>query len=286
MRFYLEQIDVAYVISDVVKPVNDDELHDFEVKFAKDDRTCKGMLLHHMSNVLLDIYMGYNHARDIYDGLEKKYGTDDAGTKRYCVSKWLGFQVEDDKPIIDQIHAYENICIAMAAEGLSICDITLAIVLIEKLPPSWKDIRNQLMHKKKDLTLEELVGHLKIEEENRIKDKGQSVFSKSAKANLAGHKSRDCRVKKKPDQNQAHLVEAVADPNNFIAVVSEANLAGDVAEWIVDTRSTRHICTNKQMFTSYEKTDGENVFMGNSASATVQGKGKIVLTLTFGKTLT
>ena len=60
MRFYLEQIDVAYVISDVVKPVNDDELHDFEVKFAKDDRTCKGMLLHHMSNALLDIYMGYN----------------------------------------------------------------------------------------------------------------------------------------------------------------------------------------------------------------------------------
>ncbi|XP_056695382.1 uncharacterized protein [Spinacia oleracea] len=186
MKFYLEQIDVAYVIYDVVKLDDESELHDFEVKFAKDDRTYKGILLHHMSNALLDIYMGYNHARDIWDGLAKKYGTDDAGTKRYCVSKWLDFQVEDDKPIIDQINDYENICIAKAVEGLGICDITLAIVLIEKLPPSWKDFRNQLMHKKKDLTLEELVvvGHLKIEEENRIMDKGQSVFSGSAKANL------------------------------------------------------------------------------------------------------
>jgi hypothetical protein len=327
MRFYLEQIEIAYVLDDVVEPDDETELHAFELKFAKDDRTCKGMLLHHMSNTLLDIYMGFNHARDIWDALEKKYGTDDAGTKRYCVSKWLAFQVQDDKPIIDQIHAYENICIAMAAEGLSICDITLAIVLIEKLPPSWKDFRNQLMHKKKDLTLEELVGHLKIEEENRIKDKGQSVFSGSAKANLVepkphaysekfkgkgspfkpqgkpmkykfkgkcfecgktGHKSVDCRSKKKSDQNQANLAEAneVSNPNHFVAVVSEANLTGNVAEWIVDTGATRHICTNKDMFTTYEKTDGENVFMGNSASATVQGKGKIVLTLTSGKLIT
>lgn len=45
----------------------------------------------------------------------------------------LGFQVEDEKPTIDQIHAYENICIAMAIEALCICDITLTILLIEKL---------------------------------------------------------------------------------------------------------------------------------------------------------
>ena len=321
MRFYLEQIDVAYVLDDIVEPVDKDDLSEYEIKFSKDDRTCKGMLLHYMSNSLLDIYMGFYHAKDIWDALEKKYGTDDAGTKRYCVSKWLSFQVVDDKPIIDQIHAYESICINMAAEGLSICDTTLAIVLIEKLPPSWKDFRNQLMHKKKDLTLEELAAHLKIEEENRIKDKTPSVFpsSSSAKANLVepksnnqskaknsnlkpngkiqkykfkgicyecgmtGHRARDCRVKKKNGQSQANLIE---DSDVIVAVVLEANFTGNAAEWIVDTGATRHICANKDMFTTYDKVEGENVFMGNSASASIQGKGKIVLTLTSGKLLT
>ena len=76
----------------------------------------------------------------------------------------------------------------MVAEGLQISDITLAIVLIEKLPP-WKEFRGQLMHKK-DLPLEELIGHLKIEEENHIKDKGQQHSSfPSAKANLVEPKT-------------------------------------------------------------------------------------------------
>ena len=40
------------------------------------------------------------------------------------------------------------------------------------------------------------------------------------------------------------------------------------------------------MFTTYDKVNGENVFMGNSASASIQDKGKIILTLTSGKLLT
>jgi len=101
---------------------------------------------------------------------------------------------------------------------------------------------------------------------------------------LTGHKAKDCRVKRKTNgQNQANLVE---DSNVIVAVVLEANLTGNSAEWIVETRATRHICANKDMFTTYDKVEGENVFMGNSASASVQGKGKIVLTLTSGKLLT
>ena len=64
-------------------------------------------------------------------------------------------------------HNYETICTNIAAESLIICDYTQYIVLIEKLPP-WKDYRNQLMQKKRDLTLEELVGHLNIEEEKPL----------------------------------------------------------------------------------------------------------------------
>lgn len=89
-----------------------------------------------MNNALLDIYMKFDNAHDIWNALEKKYGGDDARSKRYTVSKWPNFHVEDDKPIIDQIHEIENLCSTMASKGPKICDVTLAIVLSEKLPSS------------------------------------------------------------------------------------------------------------------------------------------------------
>lgn len=42
---------------------------------------------------------------------------------------------------------------------------------IEKLPPSWKDFKNYLKHKRKEMTMEELVVRLRIEDDNRKSDK-------------------------------------------------------------------------------------------------------------------
>jgi len=43
--------------------------------------------------------------------------------------------------------------VEVLAEGMQMCEILQAKVLIENFPPSWSDYRNHLKHKKKDLTL-------------------------------------------------------------------------------------------------------------------------------------
>ena len=54
-----------------------------------------------------------------------------------------------------------------------------------------------------------------------------------------------------------------------------------------DTGATRHVCSNKKMFSSYQSIDnGEKIFMGNSSSSKVEGQGKVVLKMTSGKELT
>ncbi|GKB76359.1 hypothetical protein Tco_0943254 [Tanacetum coccineum] len=51
--------------------------------------------------------------------------------------------------------------------------------IIDKLPPSWKDFKHTLKHKKEELTLVELGSHLHIEESLRAQDsdkpKGNNV---------------------------------------------------------------------------------------------------------------
>ena len=54
---------------------------------------------------------------------------------------------------MEQVHVYENLRAEVLNEGMKMCEILQANVLIEKFPPSWSDYRNHLKHKKKDLTL-------------------------------------------------------------------------------------------------------------------------------------
>ena len=75
---------------------------------------------------------------------------------------------------------------------------------------------------------------------------------------------------------------------NLLAIVSEVNFIGSkTKEWWVDTGATRHVCSDKKMFSSYHSKDnGEQLFMGNSSYFKVEGQGKVVLKMTSGKELT
>ncbi|XXG68714.1 hypothetical protein AAC387_Pa06g1736 [Persea americana] len=73
---------------------------------------------------------------------------------------------------------------------------------------------------------------------------------------------------------------------NLSAVVSEVNMVGNTREWWVDMGVTRHVCSNKEMFSTYQASNGEQLFMGNSATSKVEGQGQVVLKMTSGKELT
>ena len=114
-----------------------------------------------------------------------------------------------------------------------------------------------------------------------------------------GHRAVDC-LKKKPyrknppqHKNRAHMAEMEelshdVDDMHLSAVVSEVNMVvSNPREWWVDTGATRHICAEKRMFTTFEPvSNGKKLFMGNSATSAVEGKGKVILKMTSGKELT
>ncbi|KAE8645657.1 hypothetical protein Csa_020469 [Cucumis sativus] len=74
---------------------------------------------------------------------------------------------------------------------------------------------------------------------------------------------------------------------DLCAVISECNMVDNSKEWWVDTGATRHICANKDMFTSYVPvSSGAQLFMGNSSTSKVEGQDKVILKMTSSKELT
>ena len=72
-----------------------------------------------------------------------------------------------------------------------------------------------------------------------------------------------------------------------IEQVSEMNLVKNTNDWWVDTGATRHICSDKKMFSTYQSVGYvEQLFMRNSSTSKVEGKGKVVLKMSSGKELT
>ena len=59
--------------------------------------------------------------------------------------------------------------------------------IIEKLPPAWKDFKNYLKHKRKEMSIEDLVIELHIEEDNRGSNKKMTKNANEAKANIMEH---------------------------------------------------------------------------------------------------
>ena len=253
--------------------------------------------------------------------MEKKYKHDDAGQKKYLVKRLMHFKMVDSKPIMEQVEELQLIIHEILAEGMQICETFQVAYMIEKLPPKWETFKTYLTHKRKAMKVEDLTVRLRVESTNRqsaLATAGSGSGSSEQKVNLAegskkrkshpqggnnnkppvkkfagkchncgkmGHKADVCRSKKpdKKGKSQANLAE-----DDLCAVVSEVNMVGsNPREWYYDTGATRHICSDKGMFTTYQESKSdEKLFMGNSSSSTVEGTGKVILRLTSGKELT
>nr|GEX04851.1 zinc finger, CCHC-type [Tanacetum cinerariifolium] len=105
---------------------------------------------------LYNVYCKTTTAKELWESLERKYKTEDAGTKKLVIARLLDYKMVDSKNVISQ------------------------------LPPSWVDFKNYLKHKQKEMSVEDLFVRLRIKEDNMLalKDTYTPDF---AKANMIEH---------------------------------------------------------------------------------------------------
>ncbi|KAK3004700.1 hypothetical protein RJ639_019402 [Escallonia herrerae] len=101
------------------------------------------------------------NAKALWESLERKYKTKDAGSKKFVVGKFFDFKMVDSKTVISQVQEFQLILHDIHVEGMVLGESFQVAALIEKLPPTWKDLKNYLKHKRKEMKLKDLIVRLR-----------------------------------------------------------------------------------------------------------------------------
>ncbi|GKC47221.1 hypothetical protein Tco_1064943 [Tanacetum coccineum] len=156
MFFYLTTLNLARFLKETApqveppkecQPSNAQYVQVVEA-WKHSDFLCYNYVMNGLVDALYNVYCKTTTAKELWESLERKYKTEDAGTKKFVV-------------LLHDIHA----------EGMNLSESFQVAAIIEKLPPSWVEFKNYLKHKRNEISVEDLVVHLRIEEDNKLAQK-------------------------------------------------------------------------------------------------------------------
>ena len=73
------------------------------------------------------------------------------------MGRFLDYKMVDSKTVVSQVQELQVILHEIHVEGMMLSETFQVAAIIEKLPPAWKDFKNYLKHKRKEMSIEDLV---------------------------------------------------------------------------------------------------------------------------------
>ncbi|GJW93190.1 hypothetical protein Tco_0172862 [Tanacetum coccineum] len=203
------------------------------------DFLCHNYVLNGLIDPLYNVYCKTTTAKELWESLERKYKIEDDGTKKFVVARFLDYKMVDPKNVISQVQDLQVLIYDIHAEGITLSETFQAAAIIEKLPLSWVDFKNYLKHKRKKMSVKDLVVRLRIKEDNRLALK-DTYTPDSAKANLVEHVGSSLRSnpkgkgkdKRKNDKKSKRKSEYLAPKMPKRVNPCQANMVNDDVDMI------------------------------------------------------
>nr|GEW61762.1 Pol polyprotein [Tanacetum cinerariifolium] len=184
------------------------------------------------------------------ESLECKYKTEDVGTKKFVVARFLDYKMVDSKNVISQVQDLQVLIHDIHVEGMTLSETFQVVAIIEKLPPSWD---NRLALKDTctpDSAKANMIEHVgsssrsnpkgkgKDKRKNDKKSKGKSGYL-SPKGGITkkkfqetcynydqpGHHAAYCKMPKRVNPRQPNMVnddvDMIATVSDLCAMISE-----------------------------------------------------------------
>ena len=100
-----------------------------------------------LTDTLYNVYYTKSSAKELWESLDLKYKTKDAGAKKFIVGRFLDFKMVDSKTVVNQVQELQVIIHEIHDKGMVLGESFQVTTVIEKLPLAWKDFKNYLKHK-------------------------------------------------------------------------------------------------------------------------------------------
>ena len=165
-----------------------------------------------MSDRLYDLYTNEKSALVIWNALDFKYKAEEAGTKKFLISKYFEYKFNGDMPILSQVHELQVLVNQLKVADVILPKLFQVGAIISKVPSSWKSYRKKLLHDFNDYSLEELQNQLQIEEESKLRDKNENSYDDNNKANVVNKPSNKSN---KGKQNQGNFLSPKYEQEKF-----------------------------------------------------------------------
>ncbi|KAL7617472.1 hypothetical protein Lser_V15G03168 [Lactuca serriola] len=131
------------------------------------DLLCRNYVLNGLVEALLNKYSTTKRAKELWESLEQEYNTEDVDV----VARFLEYKMVDSKTVVDQVQELQIIVHGIHAKGTTLSENFQVLAIVEKLPPTWVDFKKYLKDKRNEMSVEDLIVQLQIEEGNRLAEK-------------------------------------------------------------------------------------------------------------------
>lgn len=124
-----------------------------------------------LADMLYNVYSTVKTAKELWESLDQKYKIENAGAKKFIVDRFLDYKIVDSKTVISEVQELQVILHEIHVEWMILSETFQVAIIIEKLPPAWKNFKNYLKYKQKEMNVEELIVRLQIEEDKKSSEK-------------------------------------------------------------------------------------------------------------------
>lgn len=144
----------------------------------------RGCILSVLSDRLCDVYMHIEDGKELWDALDAKFGATDAASELYTMESLNDYKMVDNRSVVEQAH---EIHIIVRELNLLKCDLPdkyVVVCIIAKLSPAWRNFATSLKHKRQEISVEQLIEFLDVEEKARAKDTTEKAADFPSNANM------------------------------------------------------------------------------------------------------
>jgi hypothetical protein len=139
MLFYLTTLNLARFLTES-PPASKGEADAQSVTAVQawkySEYLCRNYVLNGIADLLYNVYCKTLTAKEHWESLERKYKTEDAGTKKFVVARFLDYKMVDSKSLMIQVQELHVIISDLLSEGMTLSETFQVAAKIEKLPPS------------------------------------------------------------------------------------------------------------------------------------------------------